>query len=101
MDPSGPYSVDVEPVSDTCNGNADVVVRDASGERYWATFFTPSNVQTLMSRYQSTGECLSGSYFWAANMIVIEEISEPLIHQVIEDLFANGCFKTVFAILED
>jgi outer membrane translocation and assembly module TamA len=82
---------------DPADDNVDVEVRLESGERYIATFFTLKNIQRLTDGYKASGECNSGQYFWAANMLIIRDLSEKTIQQTIADLVANGEFKQVFS----
>jgi hypothetical protein len=42
------------------NDNVDVYVRFEDGETYVATFFTIANVESLLERYATTGECGAG-----------------------------------------
>jgi hypothetical protein len=72
------------------NDNVDVVVSLESGRSFAATFFTLENIASLMRGYRDTGECLRGQYFWAKDIIVVEELSEEVIAAVVDDLLASG-----------
>ncbi len=87
------YAEIVDPTDD----NVDVHVRMESGERYVATFFTLKNVQRLMDGYKQTGECSSGQYFWASDMVIIHDLTDETIRQTVEDLIASGEFKRAFS----
>jgi hypothetical protein len=76
--------------------NSDVVVAFEDGNTYIATFFTYDNIQTLRRRYSQTGECLSGQYFWASDMVLIDQISRESIQQVINHLLETGEFSQIF-----
>ena len=90
-----------ESVKDPKDDNVDVQVNFPDGSRYAATFFTYKNIQSLRDYYKESGECLGGKYFWAAEMILIEEISEENIRNVIRDLRQDGYFKRSFQLLEE
>lgn len=83
------------------DANTDVIVMHADGTRWEATFFTYKNILSLTSKYKQTGECLSGRYFWASDMILVEEITRPLIESVISELIQLGDFESVFVRLPD
>ena len=76
--------------------NTDVVVQFRDGSRFVATFFTYQNITTLRTKNQQTGECMSGGYFWAIGMILIDEASRERIQQVVEHLLHSGEFRTIF-----
>jgi hypothetical protein len=77
-------------------GNIDVLVRLADGSEYVATFFTYENINRIMKSHQQTGECLSGKYFWASEMILIDRIDRESIEEVIYDLLKEGVLQHVF-----
>jgi len=76
--------------------NSDVFVTFENGERWVATFFTYQNISSLAKKNQSTGECLGGKYFWATDMILVDELTRERIEEVVSDLIAAADFKTVF-----
>lgn len=53
------------------------------------TFFTYQNIETLRAKNESNGECLSGKYFCATDMILISEIKKETILEVIEDMISR------------
>ena len=79
------------------NDNSDVVVTFENGDEWVATFFTYSNILSLAQKNQNTGENLEGKYFWASDMILVDELSRERIEQVISDLLKDGQFESVFA----
>jgi len=85
---------------DLINDNVDVEVILDNGDRYSATFFTISNIQFLLDQYKKTGECSYGLYFWASDMIIVENISEDIIRDTVFDLLHSGEFYTSFSKLE-
>ncbi len=75
--------------------NVDVeIVVDGLG-RYAGTFFTLQNIATLFEKNQQTGECASGIYLWAANMIIVRDLRTETIRQTVEDLWRTGELEAV------
>jgi hypothetical protein len=81
------------------NDNVDVEVRFETGEVFGATLFTLGNVAALLQKYRQSGECLGGSYFWAADMIIVESLTREAVRAMVEDLIRTGEFETAFARL--
>jgi hypothetical protein len=71
-------------------GNIDVKINLADGRVFVATFFTITNLASLLESYRITGECAEGTYVWAKDMIVVESISEATISKSIADLIKNN-----------
>ena len=82
---------------DSNNYNVDVEVTFPNGESYTAVFFTLQNIETLMKQYKKTGECADGLYFWASDMVIVQQISEKTICATIDKLLADNEFKSVFS----
>jgi hypothetical protein len=74
--------------------NSDVVFALSDGSKWAATFFTYQNIDTLRKKNQATGECLSGAYFCATDMILIAEISEEAIKSVLREMLSQGEIET-------
>lgn len=66
--------------------NTDVWVTLSDNTRWVATFFTYKNITTLAKKNQQTGECLSGKYFWASDMILVDNINRASIEEVVMHL---------------
>lgn len=81
--------------------NSDVIVTFATGEMWVASFFPYSNIQTLTEENKGTGECLGGTYLWASDMILVEELSRSRIEAVIDDLLSEDEFREVFDRIEE
>ncbi len=81
--------------------NSDVIVTFDSGEKWIASFFTYANIQSLTAKNRSTGQCLHGAYFWANDMILIDELTRPRIQTVIYDLIEAKEFESVFDRIEE
>ena len=65
------------------------------------SFFTLQNIETLMKDYKKTGECANGLYFWASNMMIVQELTEQTICETIDNLLAEEEFESVFSKNEE
>lgn len=81
------------------NDNIDVEVSFTNGDRYSASFFTLSNIESLLIRYQETKECCAGLYFWASDIIIVKILTEDVIKSSITDLIESGEFYSSFSKL--
>jgi hypothetical protein len=78
------------------DANTDVTVTFGDGSSWVASFFSYANIQTLTEKNRRTGECLAGAYFWASDMILVDEASRPRIEEVVHYLLEEGEFESVF-----
>ena len=78
------------------NANSDVIVTFPDGRRWTATFVSYENISTMRLKNQETGECLTGRYFWAADLVLVDEVTRSRIGDVINDLLARGEFAGAF-----
>jgi len=53
-----------------------------------------------MTSYESTGECLSGRYFWASDMVVVRKLARKAICEVVDDLLSSGEIEGAGTLLE-
>ena len=81
------------------NDNIDVEITLEDGRVYSASFFTLKNIQEIMNKYKSTGECINGLYFMASDMIIIEEISEDKLRNTISDIIMSENISAYFSLL--
>lgn len=79
--------------------NIDVEVRFRDGRRYVATFFTLANLATLFRKNKLTGECCGGSYLWATDMVIVEELTEEVVERAVAGLLADGEFEGAFSLV--
>ena len=86
---------------DPDNDNVDVQVTFPNGENFSAVFFTLQNIDALMKHYKKTGECVNGLYFWASNMMIVQELTEQTICETIDNLLAEEEFESVFSKNEE
>ena len=76
--------------------NVDVFVYFADGRKYAATFFTVANIQSIMKRYRSSGECADGLYFWASDLVIVERLDRETVERTVADLIGSGEFEKAF-----
>jgi hypothetical protein len=81
------------------DGNTDVIVTFDDASRWVATFFSYDNIQTLTEKNRRTVEDLAGAYFWASDMILVDNISCPRIEEAVRHLIQEGEFETIFTRL--
>lgn len=87
----------IDTVDDEDDDNVDVTITFEDGSSYIISFFTLSNIQTLMRRYAGTGECAGGKYFWASDMVIVKNLKRETIEAAIRDLLSTvGSFDTTF-----
>ena len=77
--------------------NSDVLVIFQNGKAWAAKFFTYRNLATLSEKNRRSGECLQGGYFWASNMILVDELTRTRVEAVVAELLANHEFELVFS----
>ncbi len=77
--------------------NSDVGVTLADGTTWIATFFTYQNIETLRKANAESGDCLGGAYFWATDIVLIDEITRERVTEVVNHLIAEGEFELIFA----
>lgn len=91
-----PWELWIAGFEDPDDDNTDVIVTLEDGTRYVGTFFTYNNIESLRKKNMSTEECLSGKYFWASDMIIVDRLDITLFNQVIKDMMDDGSFQTAF-----
>jgi hypothetical protein len=85
---------------DPHDDSVDIYVTFEDGTSYTATFFTVKNITTLLDRYRETGECASGLYVYAVDMIIVHELSDEVVERTVADLLETAEFETAFARCE-
>ncbi len=83
---------------DPIDCNSDVIVSFEKGAEWVATLFTYQNIQTLIEKNKHTGECLQGKYFWARDMILVEEVTRNRAEEIVAHLIAEDEFEKIFRI---
>jgi hypothetical protein len=82
---------------DTSNDNVDVEVDFGDGRRFVATFFTIENIRRLIQKYEQTGECKSGLYFWASDMIIVRQLADTVIADTVADMITEQELERAFS----
>lgn len=75
---------------------ADVIVQFASGSTYAASFFTYDRIERIRTENYRTGVFLSGKYFWADKMVLIDFYNLENVQHVVQDLLDSGDFTVAF-----
>ena len=75
----------------------DVLVTLSDGTRWSATMCSFTHISTLREKWLQSGECLSGSYVWAANLILVKDTSRSCLEAVLCDLMVSGEFSSALA----
>lgn len=70
-----------------------------NGKAYFATFFTLNNLRSLFDKNARTGECANGTYLWAADMIIVSELTDESIRRTIESLISNGELDSACSVM--
>jgi len=83
------------------NDNTDVIVEFDNNTRWYASFFTYNNINKLVEKNKKTGECLNGKYFWASDMVLVDEVGRERIEEVVKHLISEGEFQTTFTKITD
>jgi hypothetical protein len=78
------------------NGNTDVIVVLGDGSKYTAAFFTYAFIEKMRNTNKLTGDFLGGKYYWAKNMVLVEDCTEEIINPVVKDIMDEGEFNDVF-----
>lgn len=78
------------------NGNTDVIITLENNKKHIATFFTYKNIQSLTTKYKESGECLNGKYFWASDMVLIDNCSRKSIERIIIHMLKSDEFNSIF-----
>ena len=81
--------------------NMDVKVSFSDGSKWEATAFTYKNLQSLWKKNRNTGECMSGRYFWAENMVFVDQIIRQRVTEVVKHLIENDEFSLIFQKYSD
>lgn len=85
--------MELQDAIDRFDCNSDVIFELSDGSKWSATFFTYKNIETLRKKNEQSGECLDGTYFCAADMILISEMSEEIIRAVLEEILSENAIE--------
>lgn len=54
-----------------------------------------------MARNKDDGDCLNGSYLWAAGMIIVDKLTEETIKRVVWDMAESGDIENFMLKIEN
>jgi len=83
--------------------NTNVIVTLDDDSEWVATFFTYTNINTLTKKNKLTGECLSGKFFSASEMVLIDKVTRSRIKEVVTYLVNDKPleFLSIFRRIEE
>ncbi|RKN33888.1 hypothetical protein [Micromonospora musae] len=70
--------------------NVDTFVDLPDGSSWALTILTLDEVRRLLARWKETGEVADGSYFWAADQLIVPEPGLPAMTTAIRELVRSG-----------
>jgi hypothetical protein len=76
--------------------STDVIVHLQNGEKYIASFFTYAFFSQWKLNQKDAKEELYGKYFWAPNMLVVDDCKKENIIKIVQHLIDEGDFRFVF-----
>jgi hypothetical protein len=86
-------------VSSVENVDAEVILLD--GTRWSATFLSIREIQRIMDRWRSTGECAGGAYFQCPDLVIIRDAGIPAMMRALEDALASGGPHSILTPLDE
>lgn len=81
--------------------DCDIEVRDADGNRWYATALTLAEIRRIMDRHALSGESCHGRFFFCYDLLIVHRGGVPAIAALLDDLVGSGEFKEVLTQLED
>jgi hypothetical protein len=72
------------------DGNIDAIVTVPGRGRFGITFFTVANLRTLMDRYEQSGECDGGRWFWAVDMLFVRDLRRETLELAVAGAIREG-----------
>lgn len=76
--------------------STDVIIQLENGDKLVASFFTYDFIGDWKVNEEDSDENFHGKYFWAPNMIIVDDCSKENILAIIQHLIDEGDFKDVF-----
>ena len=78
----------------------DLTVEAGDGVPRYATFFTLEAIRSILDWYATSGEGLSGTYFWSENPVFVRTLDRDSVEAVVRDLIRLGELSAAFATEE-
>ena len=81
------------------DGITDVIVTLDDDSKWFASFFSYQEIASIVEKNKQTGECLSGKYLWATDLVMTDEVSRARIEEVVSHLLCEDPleFNTIFS----
>jgi len=76
--------------------NTDVIVKMINGDIYIASFFSYASLNSISTKNRKKNDFLDGRFFWASNMMLVENCTKELIDIVVYHLIEEQQFVKVF-----
>ena len=89
-------SLNTDELVDNSDCYTDIIVEMINGDKYVASAFTYTNIETLKNKHKKSGEYLNGKYLWAKGMFLIQNCTQDDVSEVVTYLINEGEFTTVF-----
>ncbi len=86
---------------DPADDVTDAIVTLADGTRWVASFCTFDHIAQLRANCAESGECLSGKYLWASDLILVDDSSRSSLEAVVRDLLAADELHSAFSPAEE
>ncbi|MFN8509829.1 MAG: hypothetical protein U0Z75_04625 [Deinococcaceae bacterium] len=79
----------------------DIIIRMDEKEVYCLTLFTVNDIKEMMEKCKKDGDCLSGKYYWASDMLIVENTKIELVLEVCDEIVKTGLIKKISQKYED
>ena len=79
----------IHTIDNTDNDNEDLII-SYKGQRYSATVFTLENIKSIIDRYEVSGECANGLYFYCPDLIIVKNLKRATILDTISSIISEG-----------
>lgn len=79
----------------------DVQVIADDGSRWSATIMTLAEIEHAMRRWEKSGECLDGRYFFCSDLLVVRDRGISRIAKMLEDMIVSGEYRDALKRLDD
>lgn len=76
--------------------NTDVIVQFDNGERYFATFFSCKNLESMIRELMRSPDWAPGPGYKVLDIVVVRDFNNGDLTPVIESMLAEGDFQLVF-----
>ena len=70
--------------------NVDAESSLPNGNRYAATILTLNQIDTIMRRWEQTGECLAGAYLRVPDLVIVRKPGVSSMTRALKDLLSAG-----------